>query len=292
MVAWDAGAAGPVLLACRQWDPLGLARRLPSLGVGAGAVRHYCFGGRSAPSVCARRSRPVRGARASAWCCVSPRFPLPAPWVPRWVWRAVPSGCPLSSLAGTPFHAVCAFRELGPVALLVVPACPWCVCALALPRCLLPPPPPLGGVACAPRVVPALGTGRAVPRGPCPSACPAWVPCSVWRSWGGGAARSRFSPTWLGVVRPSCGGSASPGRSCAGAWGGGGGGGPCAAPPLVLPGGPVGRGVALPRSVPLPSLGKQQSGCRWRGTGHGGRGPLTAPVRARLLSLGMVCAAS
>ena len=35
MVARGAGAAGPVLLACRQWDTLGLARRLPSLGVGA-----------------------------------------------------------------------------------------------------------------------------------------------------------------------------------------------------------------------------------------------------------------
>ena len=35
MVAQGAGAAGPVLLACRQWDPLGLARRLPSLGVRA-----------------------------------------------------------------------------------------------------------------------------------------------------------------------------------------------------------------------------------------------------------------
>ena len=35
MVARGFGAAGPVLLACRQWDPLGLARRLPSLGVGA-----------------------------------------------------------------------------------------------------------------------------------------------------------------------------------------------------------------------------------------------------------------
>ena len=35
MVARGAGAAGPVLLAGRQWDPLGLARRLPSLAVGA-----------------------------------------------------------------------------------------------------------------------------------------------------------------------------------------------------------------------------------------------------------------
>ena len=69
-------------------------------------------------------------------------------------------------------------------ALLVVPACPLRVCALALPR--RPLPPPLGGVACAPRTVPALGAGRAVPRGPYPSACPAPVPCSVWRAWGGG----------------------------------------------------------------------------------------------------------
>ena len=68
-----------------------------------------------------------------------------------------------------------------------------CVCARALRR---PLPPPLGGVACAPRAVPALGAGRAVPRGPCPSACPAPVPCSVWRAWGG-AVRSRFPPTWL-----------------------------------------------------------------------------------------------
>ena len=136
------------------------------------------------------------GSGGSGWYLVLclPRFPHPAPRVPRCVWRAVPSGCPLPSLAGTPFHAVCAFRELGPVALLVVPACPLRVCALALPR--RPLPPPLGGVACAPRAVPALGAGRAVPRGPCPSACPAPVPCSVWRAWGG-AVWSRSPPTWL-----------------------------------------------------------------------------------------------
>ena len=57
-----------------------------------------------------------------------------------------------------------------------------CVCARA-PAASAPPP--LGGVACAPRAVPALGAGRAVPRGPCPSACLALVPCSVWRAWGG-----------------------------------------------------------------------------------------------------------
>ena len=197
MVARGAGAAGTVLLACRQWDPLGLARRLPSLGVGAW---------RCAPLLPWRVQCPVcvcvaLAAGSGGWgrylvLCLS-RFPLPAPPVPRCVWRAVPTGCPLPSLAGTPFHAVCAFRALGPVALLVVPACPFRLCALALPRRSLPPP--MGGVACAPRVVPALGAGRAVPRGPCPSACPAPVLCSVWRAWGG-AVRSRFPPPWLGVV--------------------------------------------------------------------------------------------
>ena len=43
-----------------------------SAGLGRGAVRHYCPGGCSAPSVCARRSRPVQRARAGTWSCVSP----------------------------------------------------------------------------------------------------------------------------------------------------------------------------------------------------------------------------
>ena len=47
-------------------------------------------------------------------------------------------------------------------------------------------------------MVTALGAGRAVPHGPCPSACPALVPCCVWRARGG-AVRSRFLPTWLGL---------------------------------------------------------------------------------------------
>ena len=194
MVARGAGAAGPVLLACRQWDPLGLARRLPSLGVGAWRCAPLLPWRVQCPvRVCAALAAGSGGSGRYLVLCLS-RFPHPAPRVPRCVWRAVPSGCPLPSLAGTPFHAVCAFRVLGPVAPLLVPACPLRVCALALPR--RPLPPPLGGVACAPRAVPALGAGRAVPRGPCPSACPAPVPCSVWRAWGG-AVRSRFPPSWL-----------------------------------------------------------------------------------------------
>ena len=202
-----------------------------------------------------------------------------------------------------------------------------CVCARA--PAASAPPPPLGGVACAPRVVPALGAGRAVPRGPCPSACPAPVPRSVWRAWGG-AFRSRFPPTWLGVVgvavgRPRGGcllllrgaswvrrsashwaGCRDPLSTCCGRgragvgallcplgrhalWGlraagrvrgvrvpggGLGGGGACAVPlGCAAGGGAVGRGVPLPHSVPLPSLGRQQSGCHWRCAVHGGRGP-------------------
>ena len=45
------------------------------------------------------------------------------------------------------------------------------------------------------------------------------------------------------------------------------------APRLCGRGKPVGRGVALPHSVPLPSLGRQQSGCHWRRSIHGGLGP-------------------
>ena len=140
MAARGAGAAGPVLVACRQWDPLGLARRLAWLGVGAW---------RSAPllpwrvqflvRVCAALAAGSGGSGLYLVLCLS-RFPLPAPRVPRCVWRAVLSGCPLPPLAGTPFHAVCAFRGLSPVALLVVPPCPLRVCALALPRRPLPPP--------------------------------------------------------------------------------------------------------------------------------------------------------
>ena len=58
--------------------------------------------------------------------------PLP-PHSPRCVWLVNPSGCPLSSPASTSFHAVCAFRRLGPVAPQVRPACPLRVCVFALP---------------------------------------------------------------------------------------------------------------------------------------------------------------
>ena len=128
--------------------------------------------------------------------CLS-RFPHPAPRVPRCVWRTVPSGCPLPSLAGTPFHVVCAFRELGPVALLVVPACPLRVCALALPRRPLPPPWVAWRAHLARSRHWALVGPFHVVRAP-----PRVLPRSLAPSGvlGGGAVRSRFPPTWLGAV--------------------------------------------------------------------------------------------
>ena len=112
-----------------------------AVGPVRGAMRHYCLGGCSALVMCVWRSWPVRGGWGRCWVLCLPCFPLPAPRFLRCVWRVVPSGCPLSSLAGTPFHAVCAFRGLGPVALLVFPACPLCVCARALAASAPPPSP-------------------------------------------------------------------------------------------------------------------------------------------------------
>ena len=93
----------------------------------------------------------------------------------------------------------------------------------------------------------------------------------------GRAGVGPFSVPWAGTP---CGGCAP--RSCAGGRAGGGGRAPY--PPFVrLGGGAVGRGVALPHSVPLPSLGRQQSGCHWRCAVHGGRGP---PYHSRSCSPG------
>ena len=147
------------------------------------------------PQLCVRGARGRFGGLGPVPLVVSLPFPSSRPACPALFLAGCPVRLSLPSLAGTPSHAVCAFRELGPVALLVVPACPLRVCALALPRCLLPPP------LVAARAVPALGAGRAIPRGSCPSACPASAPCSVWRDWGG-AVRSRFPPTWLGLHAP------------------------------------------------------------------------------------------
>ena len=75
-----------------------------------------------------------------------------------------------------------------------------CVCVRSRSRGVRAPSPPRVGVARTPRAVPVLGAGRAVPRGPCPSACPASVPCSVWLALGGGGPVP-FPPTWVGASR-------------------------------------------------------------------------------------------
>ena len=133
--AWSPGVLappGPCYWLVASGTPLGWRGGCLAVGLLRGAVRHYCLGGCSALVVCARRSQPVRGGwgRCRVFCL--PRFSLAAPRFLRCVWRAVPSRCALSSLAGTPFHAVGAFRGLGPVALLVFPACTLCVFACAL----------------------------------------------------------------------------------------------------------------------------------------------------------------
>ena len=247
------------------------------------------------PRLCVRGARGRFGGFGPVPGVVSLSFPPPRPACSALRVAGRPVGCPLPSLAGTPFHAVCAFRALGPVALPVVPACPFRVCALALSRCPLPPP--LGGVACAFRVVPALGAGRAVPRGPCPSACPAPVPCSVWRAWGG-AVRCRFSPTWLGVVgvaagRPR-GGCLLPLRGVSGVMRS-----PCPDCPStgravgVREPRVVGAGVRVWGPCSVPSVGTPCGGCAprggsvaficwgagWGGGGGGGRVPYPPVVR-------------
>ena len=157
----------------------------------AGAVSRLCVRG--------ARGR-FGGVRAGTWCCVSPS----SPFLPR-VSRAACGG---PSRPGVPYprslvrHSMRSPRSARSVRL------PFWWSPRVLFVCVRSRScgvrSPLGGVARASRVVPALGAGRAVPCGPCPSACPAPVPCSVWRAWGG-AVRSRFPPTWLGVVGAAAG---------------------------------------------------------------------------------------
>ena len=144
MVARGASAAGPVLLACRQWDPRGLARRLPSLGAGAWrSAPLLLWRGQCPAPVCAALaagaggSGPVPGFVSSPFPPSRPAFPaLCVPGRPVWVslilarWYAIPC-----RLCVPQTRSVC---------LLVFPACPLCVCALALSRRPRPPSSLLG----------------------------------------------------------------------------------------------------------------------------------------------------
>ena len=155
--------------------------------------------------LCVRGARgPFGGVRAGTWCCVSPSSPFPP--------RVSRAACGGPSRPGVPYHRSLVRHSMWSVRSARSVRLPfwWSprvlfVCVRLRSRGVRSP---LVGVARASRVVPALGAGRAVPCGPCPSACPAPVPCSVWRAWGG-EVRSRFPP----YLAWGCGGGgrASPG---------------------------------------------------------------------------------
>ena len=208
------------------------------------------------PRLCVRGARGRFGGFGPVPGVVSPSFPPPR------------SACSALRVAGRPVQVSLTLARWYAIPRgLCVPrarsGCPSgsprvslsCVCARA--PAASAPPPPLDGVACAPRVVPALGAGSPIPRGPCPSACPAPVPCFVWRAWGG-AVRSRFPPTWLGVVGVAVGRPRGgvPSTVARGVWG---------------------------QALPLPRLPAHWAGCRGprstcRGRGRAGVGALLCPL--------------
>ena len=174
------------------------------MGLVRGAVRHYCLGGCSAPVVCARRSRPVRGAGAGAGFCVFSVSSFP----PR-VSRAV---CGRLSRRVVPYprslvrHSMRSARSAGLVRLPF-----WysprvvCVCVRSRSRGVRPPPPPTGSAG-----------GAHLARSRC------WAPVGLFHAvrallrvlprsrapfglLGGGPAWSRPPPAWLGVVCPPSG---------------------------------------------------------------------------------------
>ena len=144
---------------------------------------------------CARSRSGGRGR-----CRFSPP-PPPLLSLPR-ILAVLVAGCPvwvsLVMPAHTPLHVVCAFRELGPVALSVRAACSLCVCVPTHPqRSRLPPS--RCRLARALREVRSQVAGRAVPGVLCPTAFLARVPCSACRWWGwvgGGPRVSRRVPRW------------------------------------------------------------------------------------------------
>ena len=144
--AWSPGVPaplGPCYWLVASGTPLGWRGGCLAAGLVRGVVRNYCLGGCSALIVSARRSRQVRGGWGRCRAFGLPHLPLPAPRFPRCVWRAVPSGCPLPSLAGTPFHAVYAFRGLGPIPFWYSPRV-LCVCVRSRSRGVRAPPPSPG----------------------------------------------------------------------------------------------------------------------------------------------------
>ena len=257
--AWSPGVPvlpGPCYWLVASGTPLGWHGGCLAVGLVRGVVRHYCFGGCSALVVCARGRCRV---------CVFPVSPIP----PR-VSRPV---CGVPSCPGVPYprwlvrHSMRSVRSAGSVRLPF-----WCsprvlcVCVRSRSRGVRAPPLLPGSMWRA-----HLAQSRCwAPVRPLHAVCapPRVLPRSCARSglpWGGGAV---LFPSCLacGCVPPL--GRASASGAFWRRGGGGGGGGCLPSSTEVRPRGPEGRGVALPRSVRLPSLGKQQSSCHWRRSGH------------------------
>ena len=242
MVARGAGAAGPVLLACRQWDPLGLARRLPSLGFGAWRCASLLPWQVQCPVCVCAALAARRGVRAGTWCCVS----LVSPFPPR-VFRAACGG---PSRPGVPYprslvrHSTRSVRSARSVRLplWLSPRAPF-VCVRSRSRGVRSPPPSVvwrAHLAWSRRwaLVRPFHVVRAPPRGLPRSLAPSGV-------LGGGAVWSRFPPTWLGVVGVAVG---RPRGGCLGASGVGRSPGPDCPPS----GRAAGAGVGRPGSGALP----------------------------------------
>ena len=249
------------------------------MGLVCGVVRHYCL-------VCAALAAGSGGLGLVPGFVSSP-FPPSCP--------AFPALC----VAGRPVRVslILARWYAIPCGLCVPPArsgCPSgiprvsfaCACARAL-AASAPPPSSLGRCgACTSR---SPGAGRRYGRSTRPVPLRVSRPVLLLRlACLGGWSRS--PPAWLGAVRCPWGWSARLGRSSAGGAGGGG------SLRAILPDGAAGgasraggrltyvRPSAFPgQATKLVSLGR---------SGHGGRAPHTAPLRARLLSPGVVRVAS
>ena len=194
---------------------MGRRRGCLAAGLGRSTVCYYCLGGCSAPVMCARSLRQVRGVRTGAGSCFSPWAP-PCPRVRR-------GGCYGVSRAGVPSlrlpirHSMRSVRSAGLVRLPFGSAprlrCV-CVCARA-PAAYTPPPPGW----CGARPTRGSGAGRRWRHSkrfmPLRVSCPGPV-LHLFSSWRG-LARSLPPPAWLWVARPLVGGPVRPGRF--GPWG-------------------------------------------------------------------------
>ena len=185
MVSRAAGAAGPVLLACRQWETHGLTRRPPSR---CAAVLHCVlllpWRVHRLGRVCAALTAGLEG---GGQC---PFLRLPFGLLPALAFLAVRvAGCP--PCWDTPGWALPGWSRSGS------PLGPRHVSVRASPPLRV-------GVARALRAVPVQGTGRTLPAGLCPSAFPPALPCSDYLALGA-VARSIRPLALLGVTRPPAG---------------------------------------------------------------------------------------